>query len=250
MLNRVLASQEKAFLSAIEVMKEQFQARITAPETRVTDLTSSLEYTQAEVLELKEHVKALENDKNNNLKNIEDSASKVKELENRCNYLDDYSRRHNLRITGIEEQQSETWEQTATKVTSVLQSKLQLPALSLERAHRVGPRQADRPRPSIVARFERYCDREAVLRNARKLKGTGVYINEDLCAASHAVRTSLMPQLKQARSVGKVAFFRYTKLVVKERSQQRGTTAAGMTPVPPTLGHTRSEGAGDSSQAV
>lgn len=45
----------------------------------------------------------------------------------------------------------------------------------------------------------------AVLRNARKLKETGIFINEDLCAASQAKEQSQFPLMKEARSQGKIA---------------------------------------------
>lgn len=131
---------------------------------------------------------------------INSTKSEIKDLEVRCNYLDDYSRRHNIRISGVEEQSGgESWEQTAAKVLSILEDKLQLPGLELERAHRVGQRRDSRPR-TIVARFSRYRDRAAAMRNARKLKGTNIYLNDDLCAASLATRNTQMPQLKEAKA--------------------------------------------------
>ena len=70
----------------------------------------------------------------------------------------------------------------------------------------------------IIARFTRNVDREDVLRNVTKLRGTRIFINEDLCPASNNIRKSQLPQLKQARSEGKVAFFRHTRLIIKERT--------------------------------
>ena len=72
------------------------------------------------------------------------------------------------------------------------------------------------------------------MRNAKKLKGTNVFLYEDLCPASQAVKMAQMPLLKQARAQGKVAFFRHTKLIIKERNSvvedgegQRSTRAVG-----------------------
>ena len=100
--------------------------------------------------------------------------------------------------------------------------------LELERAHRVGQHQDARPRP-IVARFTRYSDREAVMRSAKKLRGTNIYINDDLCAASQGIKKAQMPQLKQARAQGKIAFFRHTKLIVKEPSMRSDLPRNGET---------------------
>lgn len=127
----------------------------------------------------------------------------------------------NLRLTGVNQQNpGETWDQTATIVFNIFKDKLQMSSIALERAHRTGRQDPQHPRP-IVVRFEKYCDREAVLRNARKLKGTNIYVNEDLCPASQALRTSQLPQLKQARAQGKIAFFKYTRLIIKEKIPQQ-----------------------------
>ena len=193
----------------------------------MSELTSSLEFTQREVDDLKFKAKEHEKERKDAAKTIEklteqveSSNMKIKELEDRTNYQEDYSRRNNLRISGVEEREpSETWEQTAVAVTSLLEEKLQMPGLELERAHRVGVRRDSKPRP-IVARFSRFCDREAVMRNSNKLRGTNIFVNEDLCAASQAVKNAQMPQLKQARAQGKIAFFRHTRLIIKERPNE------------------------------
>lgn len=149
-------------------------------------------------------------------------SKKIKELENIINYQEDYSRRKNIRINGMEERGPETWEQTATAVTSLPENKMQLPGLVLERAHRVGPHREGKPR-TIVARFSRYCDRRAVLRSGKKLKGTNIFVNEDLCAASQTVKSSQFPMMREARAQGKIAFFRHTKLIIRERTTDNAT---------------------------
>ena len=70
-----------------------------------------------------------------------------------------------------------------------------------------------------MARFKRFGDYEAVIRNSKKLKGTEIYINEYLCAASRDLRKSQFPILKKAREEEKTAFFKHTKLIVKERTR-------------------------------
>lgn len=53
-------------------------------------------------------------------------------------------------------------------VKEVLKTKLQLPEIELKRAHRVGQGHNHGPR-SVVARFCRFSDRDAIMRNANKL---------------------------------------------------------------------------------
>ena len=57
---------------------------------------------------------------------VESSNKIIKELEERINHQEDYSRRKNIRISGMEEQGStETWEQTAVAVTTLLEEKME-----------------------------------------------------------------------------------------------------------------------------
>lgn len=217
-LKVLISAQDQAYRSALEVFAKQFEDKITSLQSTVTELTTSLEFSQKEIEDLK-HTINNQNEVNNDLKDkLQASEVHFKDLYERCNYQEDYNRRNNLRITGMAEQRSETWEQTAQQVSKLLKDKLQLPDIQLERAHRVGQRQDNHER-TIVARFTRYADRDAVMRNAAKLKGTKIFfVNEDLCPASQKIRQEKMPMLRQARSEGKLAYFRHTKLIVKERT--------------------------------
>ena len=68
---------------------------------------------------------------------LQNKNEKLKELEDKAAYQEDYNRRKNLQITGLAEQAGETWEKTAEDVSSLLESKLQLPKRDIERANRV-----------------------------------------------------------------------------------------------------------------
>ncbi|KAK3896113.1 hypothetical protein Pcinc_000211 [Petrolisthes cinctipes] len=95
--------------------------------------------------------------------------------------------------------------------------------MQIERSHRTGQASHVTGRSrTIVARFEKYGDREAVVRNAKKLRGTGIFINDDLCPASLELRKNQMPRLKQAKEDGKIAFFRHTNLIIREKNEAGG----------------------------
>lgn len=205
---------------------KQVSENVTCVQSTINELKCSLEYTQKDVEDLKQELKKHEQDKKDSKEiiktlkeDLQESGKIIKELEDRVNYQEDYNRRKNLQIIGIEENpEGETWEQTAVKVSNLLEDKLQLPDIQLERAHRVGQLQRDDPRGRpVIARFSRYGDREAVMRNVTKLRGTRIFINEDLCPASLNIKKAQLPLLKQARDQGKIAYFRNTKLIIKER---------------------------------
>ena len=134
----------------------------------------------------------------------------------RLDSLEDHSRRNNLRIDGVPEPTRETWEKTAFEIKKIA-SKIGLEQeIKIDRAHRIGSFSAgERPR-TIIARFHNYADRDYFLRNSHKLKGTRIYINEDLSQAS-LKRKEQLPLLQKARSEGKTAYFSHTRLIIKEK---------------------------------
>ena len=144
-------------------------------------------------------------------------------MDKKVDYLENQSRRNNLIFDGITEEFKESWADSERKVCKVLKDNLQIQDRPvIERAHRVGRIKPERNRP-IVVKFLNYKDRESILLNARKLRGTSYSIREDLSEKVLAKRREQMPQFKEARDAGKVAYFNYDRLVIKERSQPPGT---------------------------
>ncbi|MPC47351.1 hypothetical protein E2C01_041093 [Portunus trituberculatus] len=84
----------------------------------MTDLIKSLELTQAKTVDLKNEVKVLRKSEVTYKTTIDGLKQGVEELEKQTNYQEDYNRRNNLRISGLQDQPgvSETWEETAQSV--------------------------------------------------------------------------------------------------------------------------------------
>ncbi|KAK4324876.1 hypothetical protein Pmani_004526 [Petrolisthes manimaculis] len=216
----LLEAQERTIRSAMELVIDQLKERIKIAEGTVSDLIKSVEFSQAEILDLKKDISELRNSDSDKQTVINDLQSRIVVLKQCQNYQEDYNRRNNLRITGLlEEKGKETWEQTLTSVAKIFKDKLELPPVDIIRAHRTGPSLSSRPR-AVIVRLEKLNEREAVIRNAKKLKGTGIYINEDLCPASLEIKNKQLPLMKKAKEEGKIAFFRHTKLIIKERLGQ------------------------------
>jgi hypothetical protein len=139
-------------------------------------------------------------------------------------YLENQSRRNNIRVYGVEEKPRETWEETEAALKSILIEKLQLPSEPcIERVpHCTGKptksngslRQGPRP---IICHVYDWKEKESILKQARRMKPSGLYIHEDAAEATLQKRRSLMPRLKQAKDEGKVAYFVLDKLVIKNR---------------------------------
>ena len=104
-------------------------------------------------------------------------------LEETVNDLEQYGRRNSVRIFGIEENKNETCEETAKIAAEVLNH--HIPDLFIRRqdvdiAHRLPQKKpGPRPRP-IIMKFVSRMTRDLAFRGRKHLKGTNLYINEDL----------------------------------------------------------------------
>ena len=138
-----LEIQQKAYRDLLEVVQSPLNKKIKHLETANMELTVSLQFTQKDMDELKltcakqsEKIDTLEKEIFG-MKNKK--YDEEMEMTKRLNYQEDYSRRNNLSIDGVEESPGENWEVTQHKVQRLIQEKLCMNGVQFERAHRVGP---------------------------------------------------------------------------------------------------------------
>ena len=112
--------------------------------------------------------------------------------------LEDRSRRNNLRIDGIAEKENETWNECEQEVQSLITDKLGIAEnIVIERAHRIKKKEnPGRPR-TIVCRFLNYKDKTNILKNAKKLKGKNIFINEDFSHETMELCKELWEKVKK-----------------------------------------------------
>ncbi|XP_057314220.1 ankyrin repeat domain-containing protein 12-like [Hydractinia symbiolongicarpus] len=213
-------------------------------DKKLKEIASSYEAIQEENRTLKnnlfgaiEKIKALEKDK----RDIEESLTVTQSLneesfkkmeaglleqttnrkeqlsiyEEKLRHLEDRQRRNNLRIDGLEESESESWDDTEKKVVNLFEHKLGLSNVHVERAHRTGEKSNGKKR-TIVLKLLDYKDKVNILNNSKKLKGTGIYVNEDYSTSTNQIRANLFKEMKIHRENGKYAIVLYDRLVVRE----------------------------------
>ena len=91
--------------------------------------------------------------------------------------------------------------------------------IKIETAHRLSRPitiTGGQPR-TIIAKLSSTTDRERTMKNKYKLKGTGVFINEDLSEGTMKIRQEKLPEMQAARNAGKIAYFRHEKLIIRDR---------------------------------
>ena len=212
LVKEMLSVQESALKSFFTAYMESTNVRVDSLIKEVRDLKTSIEFTQAQVQELREqNCKEKLRNIQNELENLTDKAD---DLENR-------SRRNNLCFEGIPEEsenRKETWAEAEMKVMKIMEEQLQLPVrdIKVERAHRVGVRKTTKPR-AIVVKFLNYKDRERVMKSRRNLKGSRIFIREGFSDRIAERRKQLIPEMKEARRDGKIAYIRHNKLIIHER---------------------------------
>ena len=134
----MLQIQERMLENMFESVLSSVNIRIEKVVKSVAELKASLEYSQQDIDDLKEALDATD-DMDGELEDIQRGLRKheKKKLEN----LENQSRRNNVRIDRIPEEDNETWLNTETKAKEVLQEKLNLSFEPvIDRGNRTGTR--------------------------------------------------------------------------------------------------------------
>ena len=228
----LLDVQRKVFNDVIDRLQQEMKTNREETNEKIVDLVKSLEFSQLEIEELKKKMEIASKERLNYERQVtaltEENKSikkKLEVLEDRVDYLDDQRRQINLRFSGIQENEGENWQQTQNKVNKIIQQRMNITPV-FDRVYRVGKPSAQRPR-DVITRFSKIADRDAVFRDRKKLKGSNIYINEDFCSRTIELRKEQMNTYHFARRNGKIAFFNYRTLVVKEPSADNQTGEGG-----------------------
>ncbi|XP_065678168.1 uncharacterized protein LOC136093155 [Hydra vulgaris] len=146
---------------------------------------------------------------------IQNNNIELKKINSKLREIEDRSRRNNLRVEGVKEDDNESWLESETKVKKIFDEYLGIKDVKIERAHRAGKEDIKKHR-TIVVKLLDFNDKEAILKNSSKLKGKNIFINEDFCAETNRIRKDLREKMKIKRQLGKFAYISYDKLIVRE----------------------------------
>ena len=210
----LLAVQESMLKTLFESVVNGINVRMDDLEKSVSDIKASLEFSQTEIEDLKPL--------RPKLKEAEENLIRV---HNSVEYLENQSRRNNIRVSGIPECPGETWNDSENKVKEAIKSSLGL-EIEIERAHRVDKRkkvggkqwkeEKEKPR-TIVCKLKDWKQRESVIREARKVKPKGFYNAEDLARSTLRKREEQIEAMKKARDAGKRAYFILDRLIITDK---------------------------------
>ena len=222
-INNILDMQQKIYRDAVTLLFSSVTQRVDDQCKMLQDLRSSLEFSQSEISCLKEDLTTAKKQIEDSQNIIVDQSKTIIALQTKVDKLESYSRRKNIRIDGLVELNNENYQQTHQKVDKLLKEKLQLHDIKVEVAHRLPKSNlvpGSQPR-TIIAKLTSTAEKDATMKNKHKLKGSGIYVNEDLSEGVMKTRQEKLPELQAARNAGKIAYFRRDRLIVKERMPDR-----------------------------
>ena len=225
-VNALLQNQAEAYRSSFQSMLVDVKEEIRSIKKELTDFKVSLQFTQSKFEDSEKKLNDIELKVNRQSDNLFALKGHADAAEGQLEYLENQSRRLNIRIVGLQGKDEKSWDDTEQKVKQVIKDKLGLTEdFEIDRCHRVGRsgnrqrrtgRQEDDPRP-IVAKLVRWKDKERILKKAREVKPNGVKFLADLSKRTLDKREEQVPDLIAARKSGKIAYFVLDKLIIKEK---------------------------------
>ena len=126
MLQDLLKAQECMFKSFMESIVSNLISRIDNLIKDFAGLKSSLEFSQKDIVSHDEQLSAVDAELKNTVSDVANLQTTVNKHLQKTIYLENQSRRNNLRFEGLLEDNDETWETTEEKVKKVLVDKLNL----------------------------------------------------------------------------------------------------------------------------
>ena len=222
-VRELLVTQKRAFRQSIERFITSIKEEVSLLRKEVEDLKASLNFSQKDLDDLKGKFFQAEQKVNDIDDTVTSNTNDIEQLLDDQKYLENYSRRNNVKIMGIPEKDandgSETWEESEALAIEAIKTKLNIQDdLSIERAHRAhrahhcspfrhidGAKVPSKPRP-IVVRFLSWKEKERVVRAARRIKPDGLDFFEDFSKKTLERRREKIPELIRKRKEGKMYF--------------------------------------------
>ena len=168
----------------IEVARVVDDAVLTAIQTEFSTFINSIDFKNKlkEVLTvaMAETIEAALTPLKNRIFELE---TQLREVQEKCNDNEQYSRRYSVRIYGVEfvADVNDDGEDCVKTVMDFCRDQLEveIDQAEIDRAHRIGPPKESGPR-ALIVKFKDYATKSKVMKSKKKLKGKNVFVNEDL----------------------------------------------------------------------
>ncbi|KAG0412590.1 hypothetical protein HPB47_010258, partial [Ixodes persulcatus] len=218
LLRQILANQSgiaediKEIRSNQENMKAN-QSRLENSIKEINNKINKLENTMKTAQGLNENVIAI----NKKIQRLEET---IKHQNDRLIEFENRSRKNNLIIYGLPEEDKESEDDLKQKVIKDLfDAKLGVQVKSLERIHRLGYKRNE-SRRRIITKLFNYNEKLSVLKKCKKLKGTTISVSSDYAKETREKRKKLWNSASANRADGDDVFLVHDKLKINNQTYE------------------------------
>ena len=205
-------------LDSIEQKLDSIEEDMKNMNVTILELQTSVKSAHVNLSETREEIRVMKT----RISKIDKLESEVvslrncnKNLQQRLIEQEAYSRRENIVIDGLKEEEHEDCE---AEVQALLSHKLGVDSCSFERCHRQGKRTVGaRPR-RIIARLTHFKDKLRIMKNVNRLEGCSIFINNDYPVEIERERAAMRPYLRLAKKKDDKAKLVQNKLLFKGKS--------------------------------
>lgn len=208
------ASKDVETTDGISTVKEELSRFFNSEELKNTIRNAVFDALKDDLIGLKEVVdEAVKVASTGLQRRVQALETQCEELRAMINDNEQYSRKYNLRITGIDESDGEN---CIDKVINLCKTKLNtdIPKASFDRAHRVGRKMPGKAR-QVIVKLTHYHAKNAIYSKRKLLKGTQIFINDDLSRLS----LHLLKEAKKNKNV-KSAWSSDGKILAKDHNDK------------------------------
>ena len=140
-------------------------------------------------------------------KRVDAVEEELRLVKTKLERMEAQERRNNLVFFGLRENERETDEEAEESLRLMLDELLGIPAISIERCHRLGRRGT--PNRPVIVKFSFFKEREMVLKKRSMLRGTRIFVDEDYPASLREKRERLKRSVKEVASKGERVSIRF-----------------------------------------
>ena len=242
-LKEMLAMQKESYQSSLKLIIGSVKTEVKELRREVQEMKESVSFMNGKYDDVKMKFDVTESKIKAAFIQIEgmnkDINENLDEIKDKQEYLENHSRRNNITLLGVPEDDDEkSWDDTELIVKTLIKNELGIPdEVAIERAHRVRkkvqPRpqskkehgshvesaSTPRPRP-IIAKIQSWKVKENILKIARKKKPKNVLFLNDFSQRTLEKRAENIPRMLEERKKGNVAFLHMDKLIVYENKKR------------------------------
>lgn len=211
------AKKQEHFEEKFDERMGGMEERLASIDIRTAEQGKAINVVQRDIAEVQQTQKKYAKEVESLKSTLVSAENAVRQLEDKSNALERYSRRNNLRLVGIPEQDGEN---PADLVQGVLKDDLGMESVGLESAHRVGKARTidGKKTRHLIFKLTRFTDKIAILQKKREaLNGKDYYITDDLTDSDMEKKRALRPVMEEARKKHQSVKFVKGQLFIDQR---------------------------------